>query len=63
MVQNHLEFDARNKVRASVVAYWSVENLTANSGDKGSIPDPGRSHVPRNSQTHGPQLLSQRSAV
>ena len=26
-----------------------AENLPANAGDTGSIPDPGRSHVPRSS--------------
>ena len=25
----------------------AVKNLPANAGDKGSIPDPGRSHMPR----------------
>ena len=33
-------------------------HLPANAEDVGSIPDPGRSHVPRGSQVHVPQLLS-----
>ena len=34
-----------------------VKNLPANSGDTGSSPGPGRSHVPQRDKTHVPQLL------
>ena len=37
-----------------------VENLPANAGDMGSSPGLGRSHMPRNSRAHEPQLLSLR---
>ena len=36
-----------------------VKNPPANAEDKGSIPDPGRSHMPRGNKAHVPQLLSQ----
>jgi len=36
-----------------------VKNPPANAGDTGSIPGPGRSHMPRRNYTHCPQLLSQ----
>ena len=32
------------------------KTLPANAGDMGSIPGPGRSHMPRGNQAHGPQL-------
>jgi len=35
-----------------------VNNLLANAGDTGSMPYPGRSHMPRSKQAHAPQLLS-----
>ena len=35
-----------------------VENPPANAGDTGSIPGPGRSHMPRSNKAHAPQLLS-----
>ena len=35
-----------------------VKNLPVNAGDTTLIPDPGRSHIPRNNQAHIPQLLS-----
>ena len=35
-----------------------VKNLPANAGDTGSIPGPGRSHVPWSNEAHAPQLLS-----
>ena len=35
-----------------------VKNLPANAGDTGSSPGPGRSHMPRSSSVHAPQLLS-----
>ena len=35
-----------------------VKNLPANVGDTGSIPGPGRSHVPWSNQARAPQLLS-----
>ena len=38
-----------------------VKNLPANAGDTGSIPGPGRSHMPRNNYARAPQLLSLRS--
>ena len=37
-----------------------VKNPPANSGDTGSILGPGRSHMPRGSGAHVPQLLSPR---
>ena len=38
-----------------------VKDPAANSGDVGSILGPGRSHLPRGSGAHVPQLLSPRS--
>ena len=35
-----------------------VKNLPANAGYTGSIPGPGRSHMPRSNYVHVPQLLS-----
>ena len=35
-----------------------VENPPANAGDMGSIPGPGKSHMPQSNQAHAPQLLS-----
>ena len=35
-----------------------VKNPPANAGDMGSIPGPGRSHVPRSNEARAPQLLS-----
>ena len=35
-----------------------VKNLPANAGDTGSIPGPGRSHMPRGNSVREPQLLS-----
>ena len=40
-----------------------VKNLPANSGDTGSSPGPGRSHVPQRDKTHVPQLLSPRATT
>ena len=40
-----------------------VKNLPANVGDMGSIPGPGRSHMPWSNQVSEPQLLSQCSAT
>ena len=37
-----------------------VENLPTNAGDTGSSPGLGRSHMPRSSWAHEPQLLSLR---
>ena len=34
-----------------------VENLSANAGGMGSIPGPGRFHMPQSNQAHEPQLL------
>ena len=40
-------------------AGFSVDkNLRVSAGDTGSIPDPGRSHMPQSSQARVPQLLS-----
>ena len=36
-----------------------VKNLPCNAEDTGSIPGPGRSHMPRSNLAHVPQLLSQ----
>ena len=38
-----------------------VKNLPVNAGDTGSIPGPGRSHMPQSNYAHAPQLLSLRS--
>ena len=35
-----------------------VKNPSANTGEKGSLPDPGRSHMPQGNSAHEPQLLS-----
>ena len=35
-----------------------VKNPHASAGDTGSIPDPGRSHMPRSNEARAPQLLS-----
>ena len=35
-----------------------VKSPSANAGDMGSIPDPGRSLMPRSNQTDAPHLLS-----
>ena len=35
-----------------------VKNPPVNAGDTGSSPGPGRSHMPRNNESHAPQLLS-----
>ena len=35
-----------------------VKNLPANVGDTGSIPSPGRSHMPWSIEAHAPQLLN-----
>ena len=39
------------------------KNPPANAGDVGSIPGPGRFHMPRSSEAREPQLLSPRSAT
>ena len=36
-----------NTVGASLVAQWLKKNSADNAGDTGSIPGPGRSHMPR----------------
>ena len=33
----------------------SGKELPTNAGDLGSIPDPGRSHMPQSNQAHAPQ--------
>ena len=40
-----------------------VKNLPAKARDTGSIPGPGRSHIPRSNWGHVPQLLSMSSKV
>ena len=40
-----------------------VKNLAANTGDTGSIPGPGRFHMPRSNWAHALQLLSPSSGV
>ena len=35
-----------------------VKNPSANAGDTGLIPNPGRSHLLRGNKAHAPQLLS-----
>ena len=40
-----------------------VWNLPANAADTGSIPDPGRSHMPWSSKAHAPQPLRPRAAA
>ena len=35
-----------------------VKNPPASAGDRNSIPDPGRCHVPRSNKSREPQLLS-----
>jgi len=35
-----------------------VKNLPANAGDTGSIPGPGKFHMPWGNKAHAPQLLS-----
>ena len=34
-----------------------VKNLSADAGNRGLIPDLGRSHMPQSNQAHAPQLL------
>ena len=38
-----------------------VKNLPANAGDTGSVPDPGRYHMPWGNEAHAPQLESSSS--
>ena len=40
-----------------------VKNPPANTGDTGSSPGLGRSHMPRNNKAREPQLLSPRAAT
>ena len=40
-----------------------VKNPPANAGDMGSIPGPGRSHMPWSNKSHAPQLLRLRSGA
>ena len=35
----------------------AVKNLPANAGDAGSIPGPGRFHMPQGNKAHAPQIL------
>ena len=39
-----------------------VKTPTAKAGERGSIPDLGRSHVQQSNSAHAPQLLSQHSS-
>ena len=47
-----------NRPRQGFLGGSGVENLPAHAGDRGSIPGLGRPHVPQNSYSHAPQLLS-----
>ena len=40
-----------------------VKNPPANARDTGSIPGPGKSHMPRNNEAHAPQLLSPHATI
>ena len=40
-----------------------VKNLPASAGDTGSIPGPGRFHMPWDNGANGPQLLNPRSGA
>ena len=40
-----------------------VKNLPAHAGDVGSIPGPGRPHMPQGNKARVPQLLSPRSGA
>ena len=40
-----------------------IKNPAANAWDLGSIPGPGRSHMPQGNETHVPQLQSPHSAT
>ena len=40
-----------------------VKDPPANAGDTGSVPGPGRSHVPRGNSAGAPQLPSPRTEV
>ena len=51
------KFNAKISVRGSP-AGSVVKNLPANAGDTGSIPDPGRFHMPWSNQACASQLLS-----
>ena len=39
------------------------KNPSANAGDTGSIPDPGRFHMPQSNEARVPQLLSPHAAI
>ena len=40
-----------------------LKNPSANSGDTGSSPGPGRSHMPQSNKARAPQLLSPRATT
>ena len=40
-----------------------VKNPPANTGDTGSSPGPGRSHMPQSNEARAPQLLSPRATT
>ena len=43
-------------IRSGVPGGSVVQNSPASAGDAGSIPDPGKSHMPRSSSAPAPQL-------
>ena len=45
-----------SQLRTSLVVLWI--RMSVNAGDTGSIPGPGRFHMPRSNEAHAPQLLS-----
>ena len=50
-------------VRAGLPCCTVDENLPANSGDMGSIPDPGEFHMSWSNWAHVPHLLSPHAAM
>ena len=59
MVQQFLSAERKDQHRILGFPGGSVvKNPPANAGVTGSIPDPGRSHMPRSSEACAPQLLS-----
>ena len=58
-------FEERKHINLILGETWETSlveadnNLPVNAGDMGSIPGPGRSHMPQTNWAHVPQLLSQ----
>ena len=52
------QFAAKKKGTGDFPVGPVVETLPANAGGTGSIPGPGRSHMPRSHYAQAPQLLS-----